>query len=166
MDAADIPTKQDAVRSSTFARVADPIYDWVAAEFNALRDGILNLRGAGGPLITVDVQTLNATPTLAMAIPIPTGKMFKIRIELVAADASGAGSGGGEIQIFGVNVGGTPAGFHTFGDDHSFTGSMAAVVNPTFSGAAGALQVLVTGVAATTINWLLVATVRPLRSLT
>lgn len=46
MDAADIPTKQDSRRTGLLARVFNALFDLSAAEFNALRDGILALRVA------------------------------------------------------------------------------------------------------------------------
>lgn len=52
MDAADIPTKQPLVRTGKFAQVFDAQHDFSADEFNALRDGILALRGVLGGVTT------------------------------------------------------------------------------------------------------------------
>jgi hypothetical protein len=53
MDVADIPTKQDATRTGLLKRVFDPKRDWNAAEFNAIRDAILALRGDTTDLIDI-----------------------------------------------------------------------------------------------------------------
>jgi hypothetical protein len=55
MDVADIPTKRDLVRAGKFARVLDPVFDFAAAEFNALRDGILALREGSSVLGTDEI---------------------------------------------------------------------------------------------------------------
>lgn len=99
----------------------------------------------------VSVQTTDATPTLLASVTIAANESATVSISVIAPQSTYASTIGGNLTVVARNDGG---GTTIVGNQGNLLFDSAGAPAMTFSGSGTNLNIYVTGVAATTYDWL------------
>lgn len=106
------------------------------------------------------VTTTDATPTLALSIPTITGYVYSITVDIAVADLTdGVSSGGMTITTKSKNASGSVLSVIPYIRIEKGADASVATITATYTDSGSSVEVLVTGVAATTLKWLAAASV-------
>lgn len=99
----------------------------------------------------ISVQTTDATPTLLTAVALAANESVTISISIIAPQSTYASTIGGNLTVVARNSG---AGATIVGNQGNLLYDSAGAPAVTYMGSGTNVNIYVTGVAATTFNWL------------